>query len=166
MSTTKLKISKIEHSLMDEKDIQRIFLLLNDLAKLVSGDDANCSTKNKMKSRNGLASMRYSPYEKSDIHKSKRKKKTRKLAGKRIKMKLSGTNTTQSSFGPSYSNFLFLDDMFTMSTKEVCEIARNGHGYKLMLSNSQDSLKCNESMGEQSRLVVSKAPGTYWIKYS
>lgn len=165
MSTTKLKIRKIEHSLMGEKDIQRIFLLLNDLAKLVSGD-TKCSTQNKMKTRNGLSTVRYSPYEKSDV-KSKRRKKSCKVAGKKIKMKLSDTKTTQSSpFRPTYSNFLFLDDMLTMPTKEVCEIARKEHGYIMKLLSSQDSLKLDESIGERSRLAVSKAPGTYWIKYS
>lgn len=158
MSTIKLQINQIDHSdhsLIGEEDVQ--FILLNDLANFVSGS-TKCSTKNKMKGRNGFWTHRYSPY---DIEKVKRKKKSRK------KMMSTGINAAaaQSSFGPTYSNFLFLDDMFTMSSKEVCEIARNGHGYKLILSNSQDSLKLG-AIDEQSRITVSKAPGTHWIKYS
>lgn len=159
MSTTKLQINQIDHSLMGDKNVQCIFILLNGLANLVSGE-AKCSSQNKMKGRNGCWMHRYSPYE---IEKIKGKKKSRK----KIKMKsTSMKNTAQSSFGSTHSNFLFLDDMFTMSSKEVCEIARNGHGYKLILSNSQDSLKSDEAIEIQSRITVSKAPGTYWIKYS
>lgn len=153
MSTIKLQINQIDHSdLMGEEDVQ--FILLNDLANLVSGS-TKCSTKNKMKGINGFCTHRYSPYE---IEKVKRKKKSRK----KIQMKSTGLKVAQSTFGPTYSNFLFLDDMFTMSSKEVCEIAQSGHGYRLILSNSQDSLKIDE----QSRITVSKAPGTHWIKYS
>lgn len=114
-----------------------------------------------MKGRHRFRKLRYSPY---DINNKKRKpkKKSRKESVKNIEM----NNTAQSSFGSNFSNFFFLDDMFTMSPKEVCEIARNGHGYKLILSNSQDSLKLDEVIEEQSRITLSKAPGTCWIKYS
>lgn len=150
---------------MGENNVQSIFPVLNDLAKLISAE-TNRSSQHKIKGANGLRTFRYSPYE-IDNETNKLKRKSRKKAGKKkIKMKCTGINAEESSLGQTYSNFLFLDDMFTMSTKEVCEIARNGHGYKLILSNSQESLKSDGAIEEQSRISVSKAPGTYWIKYS
>lgn len=149
--------------IMGEKDIHCIIQLLNDLAKLISGKMK--SSRNKIRGRYGFRTLRYCPYE-IDIDKSKRRKMIRKESGKKTRMKLNGIDAEQSTIAPTYSKFVFLDDLFTMSTKEVGEIAQNGHGFKLILSDSQDSVKLDEDMGKKSRLTVSKAPGTSWIEYS
>lgn len=114
------------------------------------------STKSKIKRATALRSSRYAPYDTKNL-----KSRTEHIARRKTKAK-------RTEFYPdrTYSNFLFLDDMFTMSTKEVRYIARSGHGYKLILSQSADSLKSDEAIAEQSRLTVSNAPGTCWIKYS
>lgn len=148
---------------MGEKNIQCIVLSLNDLAKLFTDKTKCSSSSNKMKGRNRL--YRYSPY---DIDARKRRKKgSRKLVATKFETKLVGIDKSATMLGGQcYSNFLFLDDMYTMATKQICEIARTGHGYKLFLSKSQESLTSDDAIGEQSRITLSKAPGTCWIKYS
>lgn len=109
---------------------------------------------------------RFSPYE-IDGKKSKRKKKPRKepLSLHKTKMKSTGFNTIQHC-GATYSKFLFLDDIFTMSANDFSDVARDVSGYRLVLSDSQDTPKFDEENKTQSRLRVSKVPGTNWIKYS
>lgn len=111
--------------------------------------------------KNGaLFSVRYRPYEIDGV-KNKRKKRSQKESRKKIRMKLSGFSSTEPL---PYPKFLFLDDMLTMSPKEVSEVALDTHGYKLRLSNSFESGIGEEN--ELSHLQVSKAPGTQWIKYA
>lgn len=111
-----------------------------------------------------MFSPRYSPY-RIVGGKSKRKKKSRKESVNKIKMKSPGINTIQQC-RTTYSKFLFLDDIFTMSANDFSEVARNVGGYILKLSDSQDTPEVDGENKVQSRLKVSKVPGTNWIKYS
>lgn len=156
-------MDKIGQCLFDDLVIPDDFLLLNDITKL---GEKKTFLQNKANRRNGLWTFRYTPYDFGA--RKNRSKKSRKSAGKKIEKKQTIVNTTKfvSETNEKFSNFLFLDDMFTISAKEVREIARKCLGCKLMLSDSQDSIKSNKNSGERCRLTVSEVCGTCFIKYS